>query len=76
MNKRRFVDAPQDMRCQWEITLRDGSKAQCGRARKVDQLCTQHAKMLAEMSCEYCGLNDELPPDHCTDCSRPRAEAV
>lgn len=67
----RFVDAFTDQRCQWDVTLRDGSKAQCGRAKKVGQLCTQHAKMHAAMTCEYCGLNDELPPDHCMDCERP-----
>lgn len=22
-------------------------------------------------ACEYCGGNDETPPDHCMDCARP-----
>lgn len=70
--KRSFKDAPADLRCQWDITLRDRSKAQCGRARKPGrQLCAQHQKIYDAMGCEYCGLNDELPPDHCTDCTRP-----
>jgi hypothetical protein len=44
MNTRTFIDAKQDERCKWDITLRDGSKAQCGR-RAVFRpacLCTQH----------------------------------
>jgi len=69
---RRFIDATQDERCQWEVTLTDGSKAQCGRRKVHDQLCTQHHKMHANYSCEYCGLNDELPPAHCADCTRPK----
>ena len=33
--KRRFIDAPTPMqRCEAEITLKDGSLAQCGRYRK------------------------------------------
>lgn len=68
----RFMDAPNDVRCRWDITLPDGSKAQCGRRQKSGQLCTQHAKMHAGWNCTYCGGNDELPPDHCTDCTRPQ----
>lgn len=67
---RRFSDAHEDARCQWTITLKDGSKAQCGRRHVDSTLCKQHAKMAARFSCEYCGGNDELPPDHCTDCER------
>ncbi len=72
--KRRFTDAFYELRCKWDITLPDGSKAQCGRAQKIGQLCTQHAKMHATMTCEYCGMNDDLPPDHCTDCTRPNEQ--
>lgn len=57
--KRRFIDTPSGMRCQWEVTLKDGSKAQCGRARKVGQLCTQHLKMHAKLSCDYCGMSEQ-----------------
>lgn len=64
----RFVDAPQDMRCQWDVTLRDGSKAQCGRRRKIGQLCTQHHKMHEAASFPCCGGTDELPPEHTMDC--------
>jgi hypothetical protein len=28
--------------------------------------------MADRWSCNYCGGNDELPPDHCMDCSRPQ----
>jgi hypothetical protein len=68
---RRWRDPFGELRCQWDITLRDGSKAQCGRRKALGQLCTQHDKMHAQWACEYCGGNDELPPDHCMDCSRP-----
>lgn len=74
--KRRFIDAPSELRCEWEITLRDGSKAQCGRRKAVRNLCTQHANMQAQWSCAYCGGNDQLPPDHCMDCERPTKAGV
>lgn len=69
---RRFIDATADERCEWTIKLRDGSEAQCGRKHTDGQLCTQHAKMRARWSCEYCGGNDENPPDHCMDCALPQ----
>jgi hypothetical protein len=68
---RRFIDAPYEQRCRWTVTLRDRSQAQCGRYQKVGNLCTQHAKMADAWSREYCGGNDELPPDHAMDCERP-----
>ena len=71
LRKRRFVDAFTDLRCEWTVTLPVGSAAQCGRAKKVGQLCTQHAKIHKRWACAYCGGNDELPPDHCVDCTRP-----
>lgn len=75
--KRKFFDAPADQRCEWTITLRDGSKAQCGRKKTTGQLCTQHAKMEAAWHCDYCGTgNDELPPDHTVDCDRPKGPNV
>ena len=70
---RRFIDAPYELRCGWTITLRDGSKAQCGRHHTNGRLCTQHEKMRAAWGCAYCGGNDETPPDHCMDCTRPAA---
>lgn len=43
---RRFIDAPMELRCYQTITLRDGSRAQCGRyAKHPDGLCTQHHAM-------------------------------
>jgi hypothetical protein len=69
--KRVFIDALTEERCTWTVKLRDGSTAQCGRRKVVGDLCTQHAKIAAR-SCEYCGGNDENPPDHCMDCARPR----
>jgi hypothetical protein len=72
--KRRFIDAPAEVRCEWTITLSDRSKAQCGRRMLAgENLCAQHQKMADRWSCEYCGGNDELPPDHCMDCTRPGA---
>lgn len=47
MAKRRFIDAPDALRCTAEVTLRDGSTCPCGRYRKVGTLCTQHAKIEA-----------------------------
>jgi hypothetical protein len=71
-DKRRYSAPPEHDRCRWDITLPgDGSGAQCMRRRMVGQLCTQHAKMYAAWSCEYCGGNDEFPPEHCMDCTRP-----
>lgn len=70
---RRFIDAAQHERCEATITLRDGSQAQCGRKHTDGQLCTQHRKMCDRFKCSYCGGNDELPTDHCTDCERPGA---
>ena len=68
----RFVDAPTELRCEWDVTLRDGSKAQCGRRKRFGLLCAQHKKMHANWPvCEFCGNNDELPPGHCMDCTRP-----
>lgn len=69
--KRRFIDAPHQIRCMWNVTLRDGSLAQCGRAKTSEHFCTQHAKMAASFSCAYCGGNDEAQPGHCEDCTRP-----
>jgi hypothetical protein len=76
MSRRRFIDATAEERCEWTVTLRDGSKAQCGRKHVNGQLCTQHAKMAARWICEYCGGNDELPPDHTMDCTRPQGGAA
>lgn len=66
-----YIDPPLDMRCAWEIALKDGSKAQCGRKHTDGQLCTQHQKMRRLFNCEYCGGNDENPPEHCQDCEKP-----
>ena len=43
---RRFIDAPQGARCAYDITLKDGSGAQCGRARTEGDYCTQHARIV------------------------------
>lgn len=47
MKRRRFIDAPQGERCKAGVTLRDGSKAQCGRRKKDGDFCTQHALLAA-----------------------------
>lgn len=54
---RKFIDAPLENRCQWDITLKDGSKAQCGRRHVDGRFCRQHAKMAAETK-EYSALNN------------------
>lgn len=69
------MDPILENRCAWAIKLRDGSEAQCGRHKAEGELCRQHAKMAARWSCNYCGGNDELPPNHCADCSRPQRAA-
>lgn len=76
--RRRFVDAPTDLRCQWDITLPDASLVQCGRRHTDGRFCTQHTKMWAagRSFCAYCGGNDETVPEHCTDCTRPGNEAA
>lgn len=62
-----------DKRCEWTVTLKDGSGAQCGRLKKVGRLCKQHSKMENAWYCEYCGTgNDEYPPQHTVDCERPK----
>lgn len=72
--RRAYMAPPEDQRCRWDIALRsDKSEAQCMRRKTVGDLCTQHAKMAADWSCEYCGGNDELPQDHTDDCDRPTA---
>lgn len=42
--RRQFLDAPSAVRCRADVTLRDGSKAQCGRREmfKGGKLCWQH----------------------------------
>lgn len=54
---RRFIDAQQEVRCKADVTLRDGSLAQCGRRRVVGDLCTQHAKIAGRKSCKFSGGN-------------------
>ena len=46
--KRRFIDAPISARCLYDITLKDGSGAQCGRYRKIGDYCRQHAAKMAD----------------------------
>lgn len=46
--KRRFIDAPTPMqRCEAEITLKDGSLAQCGRYRKRDEAEAENERLRA-----------------------------
>lgn len=66
----RFVDAPLAERCRWNITLRDGSLAQCGRRRMAGGWqCSQHQK-IRERDFACCGGSDEWPPEHTQDCER------
>lgn len=73
MKRRAFTAPAGDMRCRYDINLRaDKSPARCMRRSVVDGLCRQHAKIVADFHCGYCGGNDEIPPSHCTDCTRPK----
>lgn len=38
-------DAPEALRCSFVRLTEDGQNAQCSRAAKVEDLCTQHARM-------------------------------
>lgn len=71
--KRTFIDAPTEQRCAWTVKLADGSEAQCGRYRKIGDLCTQHHKMHDAMEFPCCGGNDEYPPEHTEDCETRHA---
>jgi hypothetical protein len=42
--QRRFIDAPNDVRCKADIRLRDGSGAQCGRRATAGEYCWQHSR--------------------------------
>lgn len=60
----RFVDAPTDGRCQFAITLRDHTTAQCGRLAKTDDgFCTQHARILDSRSAKYLAACPKLSAD-------------
>lgn len=82
MSRRLFHAPPSDDRCVWTVALRGANAgandvAQCMRAKKDGNLCTQHAKISAKWHCEYCGTgNDQAPPDHTMDCSRPAGRAA
>lgn len=74
MSRRNYFAPPDEDRCVWDITLRsDKSGARCMRRKTEGDLCTQHAKMRDAFGCDYCGGNDEHPPGHCADCTRPEA---
>lgn len=45
-NKRKFIDTPLNERCVFTIKLRDGTFAQCGRKKKLNELCLQHHKKI------------------------------
>jgi hypothetical protein len=49
VKKRKFIDALNSVRCLQDITLSDGSRAQCGRRKVYGDFCKQHFK-LAEKS--------------------------
>lgn len=67
---RRFIDAPNDMRCMQDITMKDGSGAQCGRYRKLGQFCTQHATMRAKENHECVYDNGDGVCHECADLAR------
>jgi hypothetical protein len=76
MTLRIYMAPPDEGRCAADRKpLSDGSLARCMRRATVGNLRAQHARMTAAFRCEYCGGNDELPPDHCLDCGRPQVKA-
>ena len=48
--KRHFLDAATSDRCQYSITLRDKSQAQCGRRAISGRWCRQHTAIVARES--------------------------
>lgn len=46
----RFRDAPLACRCAFDITLKDGSGAQCGRRATHSDLCTQHWRLIDDQA--------------------------
>jgi len=51
MTKRTWTDAPNVERCLQDVTLRDGSKAQCGRRAQTDSsYCWQHDPSVIDMA--------------------------
>ncbi len=65
--QRPWTDARAVDRCHAVVTLRDKSKAQCGRLSKPrGGYCTQHSRIL--FAC--CGGNDEPITEHTTDCPK------
>lgn len=65
---RHFTAATNELRCKWDIKLKDGSGAQCMRAAKDRGLCLQHRKIRDAMNFKCCGGTDMHPPEHTTDC--------
>ena len=43
--KRIYIDPPYAQRCIFNITMSDNSKAQCGKRKRVGELCKQHYKI-------------------------------
>lgn len=68
MSRRAFTAALYEDRCKWDIKLKDGSGAQCMRAKTGEYFCAQHTKMNDSFHCDGCGGNDEPRTDHCMDC--------
>jgi hypothetical protein len=69
--KRRYTAPPTNQRCRYDIRKPFGEGAQCMRRAVVDGMCRQHAAMARDSFCAYCGGNDDTPPDHTADCTRP-----
>lgn len=74
---RAFTAAPNALRCKQDITLRDGSGAQCMRAARRDGLCIQHYRIAQASKCDCqapdavgvklvsmsCPVHNDLLPD-------------
>jgi hypothetical protein len=60
--KRRFFDAPDEVRCQASVVMKDGTTAQCGRRECMDGLgyCWQHQRQLTSPDADAKALDAEL----------------
>ena len=51
--------------------------SQVAYTRALEEYCDTLAQPEQEpVFCEYCGGNDENPPDHCMDCARPQRKPL
>lgn len=54
---RTFKDAKDGERCTFNITLKDKSRAQCGRKQVRDHVCLQHYRVTIKRKPVYCAAH-------------------